>query len=252
MKASFNALIRVTTSEFAKFLNKEIKLHRHFNSQLFITEKRLDQVNPTKHNVLFYELADLSDPTQIVYLTELSKKLKLVIIAQSAKLANFAFEVGAVDFLTTDSTSARIEKCFEKLVHLCPLANLAEKRFQQSINTNNDLKSSSHIIVKDVGKVRLIDVKDIIWVNGAGNYVELHFSKCDTPVLHRETMKNIEKKLEPEGFIRIHRSTLVRKQAISELMPTDSGDYKIKLKNDIYLNLSRRYKSCLESIMSPS
>lgn len=99
--------------------------------------------------------------------------------------------------------------------------------------------------------MRLIDIKDIVWVNGAGNYVELHFAEGTSPILHRETMKNIEQQLGPEGFIRIHRSTLVRRHAITELMPTDSGDYKVKLKNDTYLNLSRRYKGCLESIISP-
>ena len=251
MIASFHALTHISTSKFATFLTQHVQAHRHFNSQLHIPDKRLDQIDTLQHNVLFYELTNLSDPTQIVHLTELAKKLKLVIIAQSGHFANFAFEVGAVDFLTTDVTTSRIEKCFEKLIHLCPIASAAEQKYQQNINEEHTKLPSSHIVVKDVGKVRLIDIKDIVWVNGAGNYVELHFVEGSAPVLHRETMKKIEQQLEPEGFIRIHRSTLVRKQAITELMPTDSGDYKVKLKNDTYLNLSRRYKSCLESIISP-
>lgn len=251
MIASFNALTHVSSSHFATFLTRHMQSHRHFNSQLHVLDKRLDQIDTMQHNVLFYELTNLSDPTQIVYLTELAKKLKLVIIAQSGDFANFAFEVGAIDFLTLDATIPRIEKCFEKLVHLCPIARAAEFKYQQSMDIEKSNTATSHIVVKDVGKVRLIDIKDIIWVNGAGNYVELHFSQSSTPILHRETMKNIEQQLKPEGFVRIHRSTLVRKQAISELMPTDSGDYKVKLKNNTFLNLSRRYKGCLESIISP-
>lgn len=249
MDASFHAQTLVSNATFATFLTKQMQDHRHFKSQSLAADKRLDQIDTTKYNVLFYELTSLSDPTQIVHLAELAKKMKLIIIGQSGQFASFAFEVGAVDFLTVDSTAPRIEKCFDKIVHLCPIASAIERQYQQSIQ--HEKPSSSHIVVKDVGKVRLIDIKDIIWINGAGNYVELHFTQGSTPILHRETMKNIEQQLEPEGFIRIHRSTLVRKQAICELMPTDSGDYKVRLKNDMCLNLSRRYKGCLESIISP-
>ena len=248
MTASFHALTLIDNTEFSISLNDMIENYKHFEFKPY-QKGRLNQIDTEYYNVLFYELNAESDPLQIVYLCELAKKINVILVAESSNLASFAFEIGAVDFLLLNSTPARIAKCFDKIMHVYSYKNETKLTYKEDIKVD---KSSSHIVVKDVGKVRLIDVKDIIWVNGAGNYVELHFSKCDTPVLHRETMKNIEKKLEPEGFIRIHRSTLVRKQAISELMPTDSGDYKIKLKNDIYLNLSRRYKSWLESIMSPS
>ena len=245
----FHALIRVSTSKFATFLTQQVQAHRHFDSQTQLPEQRLDQIDTSRFNVLFYELSNLNDPTQIVHLTELAKTMKVVVIARSAEFANFAFEVGAVYFLTVDATASRLEKCFDKLIHLCPLATQAERLFKAA--SENEQPIAAHIVVKDVGKVRLIDINDIVWINGAGNYVELHFNGNSAPVLHRETMKNIEQQLEPEGFIRIHRSTLVRKHAIKELMPTDSGDYKVKLKNNISLNLSRRYKNCLESIISP-
>lgn len=245
----FHALVKISTSKFAAFLTQQIQSHRHFDSQMHLPEQRLDQIDSSRFNVLFYELSDLNDPTQIVHLTELAKTMKVVVIAKSTQFANFAFEVGAVDFLTTDATACRLTKCFDKLIHLCPLASEAERILKTQ--NENEQPIAAHIVVKDVGKVRLIDINDIVWINGAGNYVELHFNGESTPVLHRETMKNIEQQLEPEGFVRIHRSTLVRKQAITELMPTDSGDYKVKLKNNIYLNLSRRYKNCLESIISP-
>jgi two-component system LytT family response regulator len=249
MNASFNGLTLVSNTNFATFLTDQIKQNRHFDSFSIVQEERLDQIDTRKYNVFFYELTTMSDPIQIVHLSELAKKLKLVIIAQSSEFAGFAFEVGAVDFLTTDATSIRVEKCFSKLIHLCPIATAAEEEYQQTLK---EKAAPPLIVVKDVGKVRLIDVREILWVNGAGNYVELHFNDESTPILHRETMTKIEQILVPQGFIRIHRSTLVRKQAISELTPTESGDYKVKLKNDKWLNLSRRYKACLEDIISPA
>ncbi|MBQ4834468.1 LytTR family transcriptional regulator DNA-binding domain-containing protein [Pseudoalteromonas sp. MMG010] len=249
MLGSFNALTWLKNTKFSTNLSGKISTHRHFSQLKKLENKRLDKVDSLQFNVLFYQLSDLADPTQIVHLAELAKKLKLIIVADTEQFANFAFEVGAVDFLTTDVSQQRLEKCFDKLIHLCPLASAAEQQYQEQ--KQHQKSHSSHIVVKDVGKVRLIDPNDIVWVNGAGNYVELHFKEDTKPILHRETMKNIEQQLTPEGFIRIHRSTLVRRDAITELMPTDSGDYKIKLKNDTCLNLSRRYKNCLESIISP-
>jgi len=57
-------------------------------------------------------------------------------------------------------------------------------------------------------------------------------------------------KLTSHGFVRIHRSALVKKQRISELKTTDNGDYLVTLKNGALLNLSRRYKQSMSGILS--
>ena len=113
-----------------------------------------------------------------------------------------------------------------------------------------DAKATNiQLFVKDAGKIKIIDCNDIIWIGGAGNYVELYLKNEDRPVLHRETLSAMENKLTNLGFIRIHRSILVRKKYISELKPTDSGDYQVTLRNGHQLNLSRRYKSAMTGII---
>ena len=71
----------------------------------------------------------------------------------------------------------------------------------------------------------------------------------ERPLLHRETLNTMEKKLSAFGFIRIHRSAIVKKQSIRELKPTDNGDYLITLRNGKSLNLSRRYKESMVGIL---
>ena len=113
---------------------------------------------------------------------------------------------------------------------------------------NNTYKEP--VIVKDSGRIRIIDTDDILWIGGAGNYVELHLQNEERPILHRETLASMQEKLTYSGFIRIHRSAIVKKQYISELKPTENGDYLVTLKNGTTLNLSRRYKQSMSGILS--
>ncbi|MBE0377258.1 LytR/AlgR family response regulator transcription factor [Pseudoalteromonas prydzensis] len=241
--AYFNALTLISDVNFNSLLTIQLSENRHFNVHLSANYDQLTKIDTSQFNVVFFQLIHPLESTHLVQLIELSKHKKLVIVADDAHFANLAFEIGAVDFLITQSPSNRIQQCFEKLIHLCPLASAVEHDYQVT-------NARSHLIVKDIGKVRLIEVNDIIWINGAGNYVELHFWQHDKVVLHRETMKKLEQQLAPIGFIRIHRSTLVKQNAISELAATESGDYKVTLKNGVLLNLSRRYKSSLASIFN--
>ncbi|WP_262975378.1 LytTR family DNA-binding domain-containing protein [Pseudoalteromonas piscicida] len=90
---------------------------------------------------------------------------------------------------------------------------------------------------------------DLAWVGGAGNYVELHMINRHRSILHRETMSSMEKSLKAFGFSRIHKSSLVNLNAISELKTRDNGDYDVILENGDSLHLSRRYKQNLSSLL---
>ena len=65
---------------------------------------------------------------------------------------------------------------------------------------------------------------------GAGNYAEVHLFD-DKPLLHRETLTSLEKQLDPNVFVRIHRSTIVRRSSVTELRPNENGDYSVILKS---------------------
>jgi two-component system LytT family response regulator len=68
----------------------------------------------------------------------------------------------------------------------------------------------------------------------------------------RETMSNLESKLDPDRFIRIHRSTIVSTDAIAELEPLFQGDYVVVLRDGTRLTSSRGYRSNLQEFMSHS
>jgi two-component system LytT family response regulator len=68
----------------------------------------------------------------------------------------------------------------------------------------------------------------------------------------RETMNGLESKLDPDKFLRIHRSTLVNIDRIKELHPLFSGDYTVMLQNGAELTLSRSYRDRLLELFEKS
>ena len=97
--------------------------------------------------------------------------------------------------------------------------------------------------VRDGARRVFLPVGDILWVEAAGNYVELH-TGGDT-VLHRASLAQMERRL--PGFVRIHRSRLVSRAAIAQVETKSSGDFSLRLTSGESLAGSRRFRAGLLS-----
>jgi two-component system LytT family response regulator len=106
------------------------------------------------------------------------------------------------------------------------------------------------LAVKSGGKIIFLKTNEVQWIAAEGNYARLHAGKRS--YLMRETMSNLESKLDPDRFIRIHRSTIVSTDAIAELEPLFQGDYVVVLRDGTRLTSSRGYRSNLQEFMSHS
>lgn len=96
------------------------------------------------------------------------------------------------------------------------------------------------LAVKDRGRFRIVKTADIDWIDSAANYVQLHSGgQC---FLLRGTMNELEKRLDPSLFARIHRTAIVNLERVVEIVPSESGDYVIVLNNGSRLRLSRHYR----------
>jgi hypothetical protein len=113
---------------------------------------------------------------------------------------------------------------------------------------NQPSEKTERLLVKKIGKEFIIRVKDIDWIDAAGNYMNLNLAGNVYPL--RETMSGLEKKLDPNQFVRIHRSTMVNIERISEINSLDTGDFELKLKCGQKLKLSRRYREQVKSLLS--
>jgi two-component system LytT family response regulator len=87
------------------------------------------------------------------------------------------------------------------------------------------------------GRVLLIDTKDIHWIEAERNCVHLHVGKLTYEL--RNTLSNLESKLNPKQFARIHRSTLVNISKVKEIHPWFHGHHKVILLDGSELRMSR-------------
>lgn len=172
----------------------------------------------------------------------------IVFVTAYDQYALQAFDVNAIDYLLKPFDQKRFDQALKR----------AKKYTQQ--HTQDDLKKPikrlleyhrseeehiSRLMIKNNDKVFFIPVEQIDWIESAGNYVRIHTGKNN--YLIRETMVNMERKLNSELFFRIHRSAIVNVNSIKELEKWFHGDYKVQLYTGKELTMSRNYKDLLQS-----
>ncbi|HEV8337105.1 MAG TPA: LytTR family DNA-binding domain-containing protein [Candidatus Polarisedimenticolia bacterium] len=101
--------------------------------------------------------------------------------------------------------------------------------------------------VKGNGRISLVSVDEIEWIESEGNYVRLHLSGQSH--LLRETMNGIESRLDPEHFMRIHRSAIVNVNFIQELRPWFTGEYIVRMRSGKELTLTRSHRDALRRLI---
>ena len=99
--------------------------------------------------------------------------------------------------------------------------------------------------VRDGSRTLWLAPADIERVEAAGNYVELH--TASGLVLHRATLATVAGQLAPHGFVRIHRSRLVRREAVTAVTSTPSGDFEACLASGVTVAGSRRFRADLRA-----
>ena len=101
------------------------------------------------------------------------------------------------------------------------------------------------LVVKSSGRVYFVRIADIDWCEAAGNYVCLHVGEQSH--LIRETMGHLESQLDPQQFVRIHRSTIVNVDRIQELRSSFNGEHVVLLRSGTRLTLSRGCREALQA-----
>jgi two-component system LytT family response regulator len=100
-------------------------------------------------------------------------------------------------------------------------------------------------MIKAASRVMLLKVDEIDFIEADGNYAKLHTGR-KTHLL-REKMNDLEGRLDPAKFVRIHRSIIVNLERIKEMHPHFNGDYVVVLEDGRQLKLSRTRREQLEA-----
>lgn len=160
-----------------------------------------------------------------------------------------AFEVSALDYLLKPFSDERFERSLARVLSFVRTRQREELnqrvlRLLEQAQASQTAAPLDCLIVKQAGRALFIRVEEIDWLEAAGVYVQVH--TADKTWLHRISLSELEAKLDPRQFLRIHRSTIVNRQRVKELQPHSHGDYLVVLHDGTELKLSRGYRAKVE------
>lgn len=154
-----------------------------------------------------------------------------IIVSANTDRALEAFQYGVIDFVPKPFTRERLAQAFERVRDPSTRAVFAAKK----------------LAVKKAGRVELVAIDDVLYVQGAGNYSELVLAGGRRE-LHDKTLEKLETIL-PADFERIHKSYLLRMSAVKALHASEGSHYEAELKNGVCLPVGRaRYKELREKL----
>jgi two-component system LytT family response regulator len=179
----------------------------------------------------------------------------VVFVTAYDKFALRAFEVHALDYLLKPVNEERFDAALARVQEAMTHAtdNAIVQRVRQVAAELQVAKSPSapsavdRLPIKVNGRIVLIRVADIDWIEADGDYVSVHVA--DKAWLMRETIVAVELRLALSGFVRIHRAILVNADRVKELRPLDKGEYTVVLNDGTELKLTRFYRASVERLI---
>ena len=155
-----------------------------------------------------------------------------------------AFDVNALDYLLKPVDCDRVNKAVERAKSRLTQLTRDDQLHNRVRAMLDDLKSGSKFIkrltIKLTGRTILLPTDEIDWIETHGNYLKVYAGRESH--LIRATMQSLETKLDPEKFVRVHRSVIVNLEKVKEIYPRSNGDQDLVLQNGQQLMLSRNYR----------
>jgi two-component system LytT family response regulator len=166
---------------------------------------------------------------------------QVIFITAHDKFALRAFEVHAFDYLLKPVGEERFRDALRRArIQHEQSANGIAARLETMLEQIEREKSlTDRLLIQEDARAFFVPVKEISWVEADRNYLLLHCGK-KTHTL-RSTLDALQNTLDPKLFVRVNRGTLVRLDAIRELLPWFHGEYKVILHDNTELRWSRRY-----------
>jgi two-component system LytT family response regulator len=173
----------------------------------------------------------------------------VVFVTAHDRYAIQAFEVNAIDYLLKPVTEARFFQALGRAKERLR-ARPADEASRQILSLLETLAAPrrylKRLAVRTAGRTVFLDVGDVEWIEAAENYVQIHAGRS-AHLLH-VAISTLEKSLDPEVFLRIHRSLIVNVRAIRELQPALHGEYAVTLQSGVRLESGRTYSERLKAL----
>jgi two-component system, LytTR family, response regulator len=164
-----------------------------------------------------------------------------------------AFELHALDYLLKPfdderfaATIARLKQTFRTRA----AAQLSEKLLHVLQDTPKSTRYLPRLVVRDNGRTLLLRTTDVEWIEAADYYAKIHIAGKSH--LLRETMNELEARLDPDVFFRVHRSAIVNLEKVKEIQPYTRGEHVVIMHSGAKVRLSRGRRDKLEELLGQS
>ena len=211
-------------------------------------QQAVNAINSQQPDLVFLDVQmPAVDGFRVIEQVGPEKMPAVVFVTAYDEYAVRAFEVHALDDLLKPFGRERFQQTLQHArshVERRRAGDLGKRLMALVQDIKPEPQKLDRLVVKSGGRVFFLRTEDIVWIEAAGNYVRLHLGEDSH--LFRETMNGIEARLDPQRFVRIHRSRIVNSDRIKELQPWFNGEYVVVLQNGTRLTLSRGYREKLQ------
>ncbi len=164
-----------------------------------------------------------------------------------------AFEAHALDYLLKPIEKERFAEAIERARRQLQRADAEALRDQlrgvlrEYAEEDEDDAGIERFTIRSRNRIYFVDTEDVQWIESEGDYVALHDG--EEAHLVRKTMKQLEQELDPDRFLRVHRSYIVNADYIEELRPLDHGTYQLRMASGTPLKTSRGYSDNVDALL---
>jgi two-component system LytT family response regulator len=192
-------------------------------------------------SVLFLdiELSGADDGFAIAAATDSGVKPTVVFVTAHEECALRAFDANAVDFLVKPFSQERFDRAMDRvrrfLVAPAPRPAVKPRAWRQ------------RFVIRGRDQVLFVKAASIDWIAAEGNYARLYAD--EKSYLIRDSLQKLEAELDPELFVRVHRSAIVNIERVRKLLVGAEGAFSLVLRNDAAVPLGPSYRENLEQLL---
>ena len=206
---------------------------------------------------------------QVIHkLRELNQPIPVIVFVTAYdSYAIKAFDVHALDYLLKPADDERLKSALDKVRDYLTTAHQDEQskklvslvaeltgddceEILRKLANGEAVETNPYpdvLAIKDGSEVTRVNVQDIQWIDAAGDYMCVH--ALDGMHIMRKTMKELEQELNPQWFVRVHRSAIANIRFVKKLVSHISGEYHLILQNDTELKVSRSHRDKVKAAM---
>ncbi len=164
----------------------------------------------------------------------------VVFVTAHDRYALQAFDSNAIDYLLKPFTKPRFAEALSRTLERLSTAPGSRPDSEALLRAlRKERRTQDRFPVWDGNALQLVRAGDIRWCEAERNYVRVHTSKAD--YLLRSTLHDLERRLDPERFLRVHRSSIVNLDHLVRLEPWFHGEYVASLSDGTQIRVSRTY-----------